>query len=88
MTMFEQVAGELAAHSMETAAPHVATQLRERADALNLPRVGCHQNAYCPAVQLNISPAQEDDPEQARKCSLFTGKQQDAHHHDACSGEL
>lgn len=62
---FEQVAGQIAALSIEKGAPDAAKQLRERADALNLPRIGCHQNAYCPAVQLNISPAQEHDPERA-----------------------
>ncbi|PIL28324.1 hypothetical protein GSI_09613 [Ganoderma sinense ZZ0214-1] len=39
-----KVAGEVAAYSIETAAPHVASQLRTRADALNLPRVGSQEN--------------------------------------------
>ena len=74
-TTCAQVAGEMAAFSIETSAPEEACLLRERAEAMNLPRIGCKENAYCPAVQLNLSPAQGRDPEQACMNTYLIEKQ-------------
>ncbi|KAI0676636.1 hypothetical protein C8Q78DRAFT_1073420 [Trametes maxima] len=60
------VTARIGVHTMTLSAPAEATLLRQRAEALNFPRIGNSDNYYFSTMQLNITPAQGPDAATAK----------------------
>ncbi|KAI0666354.1 hypothetical protein C8Q78DRAFT_994787 [Trametes maxima] len=60
------VTARIGVHAMTLSAPAEATLLRQRAEALNFPRIGNSDNYYFSTMQLNITPAQGPDAATAK----------------------